>query len=221
MYIRLISHYWNTGPLTKDHKRLARVCNLSKHKFEKNWQIISRFFSSNSEKYFHKRLEKEIAKGIEISEKRAEAGRKGGLANAQANAKQMPKHPQPHITVPKGTDGDAVETTEQKIWKHGVDLLTRTGQTEAKARSMLGKCVKEIGPEETLTVIREAWNKADPFTWIAACAVKIKLPNDRDELWRIRDAIGLEYEYDDLKACHAEITQRLRAQPELREVAGL
>jgi hypothetical protein len=57
--------------------------------------------------------------------------------------------------------------------------------------------------------------------WENDWGLPIILPKDRDDLWRIRAAIGLEYQYDDLKACHAEITQRLRAQPELREAAGL
>lgn len=60
----------------------------------------------------------------------------------------------------------------------------------------------------------ERWNDALP-------AAEINLPKDRNDLWRIRNNLGLEYEYDDLQACHDEIRRVLRAKPELREGLGL
>jgi len=52
-------------------------------------------------------------------------------------------------------------------------------------------------------------------------AAKLTLSKDRDELWRIRNAIGLPYEFDDLNSCHAEIHRTLKENPGLRQAAGL
>lgn len=218
MYIRLISHYWNTGPLTTDHKRLARVCNTTKHKFEKNWQIISRFFSSESGKYFQKRIDKEIAKAIEISEKRAEAGRLGGQANASANAKQMQKHPQPHIKIKEAPVG-ALDEKQQKLefWNTGLPLLTEQGMKEKQARTFLGKIVATIGFPDALEILRLAKHSGDAASYLAKAGFSIKLPTDNRELWELRVKLGLPMEYDNQADCHEEIRQLLRAKPELRE----
>ena len=210
MYIRLISHYWNTGPLPQDHTRLARVCNLSKHKFEKNWQIISRFFSRKDGKYFQKRIDKEIEKAIEISEKRAEAGRLGGIANAQANAKQTLKHPQPHITVSNDTGGKPADP-KAKFWREGVALLTKTGRSEKEARSLLGKLAKEIGSaDEAVAILALAADKVDPASYLTACMFKIHLPRDVSDLRDMRQRLGLDPFGED----QSEIVRHLRAHPE-------
>lgn len=57
--------------------------------------------------------------------------------------------------------------------------------------------------------------------WENPWELPLVLPKDRDENWRIRHALGLPHEYDDLKTSHDEIRQVLRAQPELRQVVGL
>ena len=44
----------------------------------------------------------------------------------------------------------------------------------------------------------------------------VKLPKDNRTLWKIRTAIGLPFEYDDLSQCHDEIKRELRKHPEKR-----
>lgn len=122
-YLLLLMHYWNTGPLTTDHARLANICGWSKYKFSKKSPIILRFFSEKSGKLFNERMDKEIAKAIDISKKRADAGHEGGVANATANAKHMPTQPQPqpHSTpiVVERMRGDYSK------WKPEKDIIAR------------------------------------------------------------------------------------------------
>jgi len=74
--------------------------------------------------------------------------------------------------------------------------------------------LKGFQPNPLTYLNGERWNDDLP-------AAKLTLPKDRDELWRIRHAIGLQYEFDDLNSCHAEIHRTLKENPELRKVAGL
>lgn len=56
--------------------------------------------------------------------------------------------------------------------------------------------------------------------WTPPAAV-FRLPTNNRELWEIRVKLGLPMEYENQAQCHEEIRQRLRAKPELRQVAGL
>ena len=102
-YLLLICHYWRTGPLPADEARLRNICRLSRHNFSKSKGVILKFFVLENEKYLHKRIDREIAKAVEISNKRAEAGRAGGVANAQASAKQLPTQSQSQLHIKKKT----------------------------------------------------------------------------------------------------------------------
>ena len=96
-YMFLLLHYWSKqGPITSKPSDLRKICRLSPHRFTKiSSKILQKFILKNG-KYLHNRMDREIAKAVEISNKRAEAGRAGGVANAQASAKQLPTQPQPH-----------------------------------------------------------------------------------------------------------------------------
>jgi hypothetical protein len=74
--------------------------------------------------------------------------------------------------------------------------------------------LKGFQPNPLTYLNGERWNDDLP-------TAKLTLPKDRDELWRIRHAIGLQYEFDDLNSCHAEIHRTLKENPGLRQVAGL
>lgn len=86
-YLLMLMHYWRSGEaIPDDMVTLRMVTKLSTHKLKKFVPTLEKIFQHKDGKYFHSRVESELAKAKEISEVRAKAGRKGG----EANAKQMP-----------------------------------------------------------------------------------------------------------------------------------
>lgn len=119
-YILLLLHYWsNQGPITSDPRELKNICKLSKHKFSKSCALILKKFSLQNGKYFHVRMDREIAKAVELSNKRAAAGKAGGEANAQANDKQLPTQSQSQSHKDTTTRG----TRLAEGWQPNPELL--------------------------------------------------------------------------------------------------
>jgi uncharacterized protein YdaU (DUF1376 family) len=76
-------HYWATGRLPNDDRRLAAIACMSGYEWKKFRPILKRFFKNN---WRHPRIEADLAAAQKSYEKRANAGEKGG--NAKAAAKQ-------------------------------------------------------------------------------------------------------------------------------------
>ena len=94
VFVELICAYCHRqAPLPDDDKQLAKLAGLSISKWKRMRLTIAPVFTINKGLWRLKRLDEQIARGIEIREKRRESGRKGGKkswqkrqANAQANA---------------------------------------------------------------------------------------------------------------------------------------
>lgn len=89
-YLLLIMHYWTNGGLPDDDKRLARIARLSAKEWAEAKPILQEFFVDG---WRHSRIEQEMLTAHEKYEKRAAAGKKGGIAKAQrqsSNATAMP-----------------------------------------------------------------------------------------------------------------------------------
>ena len=111
-YLLLIMHYWETGPLPNDDKRLAKIAGVSlKQWFSLRETVISFFSEANAKQLLrHKRIDDELIKAENITAKRALAGAKGGWANRgrtnqnrnylKAIAKQTVEQSQSHIKSP-------------------------------------------------------------------------------------------------------------------------
>lgn len=80
VYMLAIMHYWQTGqPLPANEKQLLAICRcFAPKRFKKIWETVSRFFYLTDEGWRHKRIDAELLKAAQLSEKRAEAGKKGG-----------------------------------------------------------------------------------------------------------------------------------------------
>lgn len=90
VYVLAIMHYWQTGkPLQANAKQLQSICRcFASEKFEQIWSNVSAFFVLTDEGWRHERIEQELSKARQLSEKRKESGRKGGK-NTQANAQAI------------------------------------------------------------------------------------------------------------------------------------
>lgn len=93
-YFRLLLKYWASGPLPDDDVRLALICRLSAEQWATVSEQVRAFFHIQDDGLLHqKRADKERAKATHqkrqathpgLAEKLAEAGRRGGLARAEA-----------------------------------------------------------------------------------------------------------------------------------------
>lgn len=87
-YLLLIMHYWLTGGLPADDKQLARIACTTDAEWRRCKPIIEKFFEPS---WKHGRIERELAKAAEISDKRrgaAEEMHRRKAASAPANAEQ-------------------------------------------------------------------------------------------------------------------------------------
>jgi uncharacterized protein YdaU (DUF1376 family) len=110
-YLLLIMEYWDRGPLPNDDVELARILGIP----VRQWKLLavtvrSYFTEANAKQLLrHKRIDKEIIKAEETSQKRALAGFKGGTASrgktnlernfVQAFAKQRGDQSQSHSNL--------------------------------------------------------------------------------------------------------------------------
>lgn len=100
-YLHLIMHYWANGGLPVDDKKLARIAKMTAGEWDEARETIAEFFADG---WKHGRIEKELAEANASYERRANAGRKGGLAsrkpeqpesNASSIAPSLPEQSQP------------------------------------------------------------------------------------------------------------------------------
>ena len=81
IYISLLCHSWQEGPLPDDPDRLARVCGATQAEMEACWPAVRRCFTvADDETLFHPRLEKE----------RVAATVRSTRAKVAANARHAP-----------------------------------------------------------------------------------------------------------------------------------
>jgi uncharacterized protein YdaU (DUF1376 family) len=81
-YLHLIMHYWQKGKLPTDEKFLARIAKLTDREWATERPILAEFFGSD---WSQKRVASELKKFEQKAEARADAGKRGGIANALKN----------------------------------------------------------------------------------------------------------------------------------------
>lgn len=97
LYSLLLDYYWIYGPLPDDEIALARLLRIDRRKFRRTFaELLSNdppYFFKRNGRIHNKRMDKEIAKTLEKSEKSKKSAQKRWDANAHAKA--MPPQPQP------------------------------------------------------------------------------------------------------------------------------
>jgi len=95
-------HYWQSGSLPDDDRKLARIARMSADEWSDARATISEFFS---EGWTHKRIDEELAKAEEISSKRkASASRRWSNRNANAYASALQKQCTRDVVVTVDSD---------------------------------------------------------------------------------------------------------------------
>lgn len=152
VYLLAIMHYWQTSrPLPAyqanaqaiatanaqaNKKQLQSICRcFASDKFDQIWSNVSQFFVLTPEGWVHPRIEQELAKASQLSEKRKEIGKKGGKttqanaqaiaqANTQAKDKQLPTQSQSQSQYNKtSTTTRAREVIRAVLEEKNEDLL--------------------------------------------------------------------------------------------------
>lgn len=78
-YLLLMMHYWKKGELPDDDKQLAAIAKLPLRIWLDSRETLQAFFY---EGWHHKRIDEELSRMQEKTNRRAAAGQKGGLRSA-------------------------------------------------------------------------------------------------------------------------------------------
>jgi uncharacterized protein YdaU (DUF1376 family) len=188
-YLHLIMHYWQTGGLPDDERKLAQIAKISAHKWKKYSSTLQKFFHDG---WKHKRIDSELAKASEISEKRrsAAAVRHGkDDANAPACAEQL--HTQSQSPSPVEEEGSEPKGSAQaapgapvmfglrpaepiytdsthELWAEGVAILGQLGVHDRSARTNIGRWLKAAEAAAVLNAIQRARDArtGDPIPFV-------------------------------------------------------
>lgn len=110
-YILLLMHYWRSGPLPDDDRKLSGIARMTATEWEDVSDTIREFFVAEDGRLHQKRADAERARAQQISSKRADAARAMHEqkackpdANAPANAEQMHTHAGVEVEVDTVSD---------------------------------------------------------------------------------------------------------------------
>lgn len=181
-YLLLIMEYWTAGSLPDDDRQLARLACVSEREWLSIKPIIARFFGPG---WTHDRIDRELATSKAKYEKRAQAGKRGGIAKAQA--KQNPSNATQELeangkpgstnhnhnhTLP-GSEADASAAgaaqppdpsiAERELFERGKAVLGKSGG------GMIADLRRAKGGNVALAraSIEEASTKQDPRAFVA------------------------------------------------------
>ena len=88
LYLLLLAHAWELGSIPAEPARIRRMVGYDQESFAAAWPVVSTKFIPRDGRLVNDRLEAHRAKASEITAKRAELGRIGGL-KTQAKRKQL------------------------------------------------------------------------------------------------------------------------------------
>lgn len=117
-YFLLICSYWTRGNLPRSDAELARIARMTPVQWRRNKPIVSAFFSSD---WKHKRVESELAKVRDVSEKRRASAVQMHMqkpckpdANAAQNSGAHSAANAPALAQQVHTDSDSERKKEKK-----------------------------------------------------------------------------------------------------------
>lgn len=183
-YLLLIMHYWRNGPLPDDDKTLCSIARISR----KEWTAdigpaVRQFFTLENGALHQKRVDKELAKASDNSDKRraaAHARWQQGQSKTDASASNMqskrndPRARDLHLHQEERTF--SLRSNEPGGSREWDDLETvireLTGLPAGNARKMAGKFVQQAGNDRSIVraVLAEALDSRpiEPVSWVTA-----------------------------------------------------
>lgn len=143
-YRRLLDFAWDhDGIIPGEIRMMANIWGVHTNKAKNLWGVLRSFWYETGGGFRNNRLDRELAKAIEISKERSEAGRAGGLAKAKQLLKQKPSksQPQPQKTLDRSNGatrfGDWWETYPKKRGKRDSLKIWKTRHLDDKADTLI------------------------------------------------------------------------------------
>jgi len=204
-YMMLIGHYWNTGGLPNDDTKLARIARMTAEEWALSKSTIAEFFQDG---WKHKRIEQELADASAAYERRANAGRRGGQAKAEAssNAVAMLKQPQPQLHISSNEDIDNY-------------LSIAVGEDETEPENIqIKKSSRKTEDLELLAQVGESWNDLAASLRLPQIG---KLTETRKNLVLARaKELVHDYEFQTPREGFQIVFSKIRGSPFLRGESG-
>ena len=120
-YLLLMSHYYQQGYLPASAVQLHRICMaFAQAERDAITSILDQFFTEKDGYYYHERIEAELKKAKEISEKRSKAAKiKHALAAANAHASAVQLHTQSQSQSHKEQNPSQGQTPDESKYSEG------------------------------------------------------------------------------------------------------
>ena len=183
-YLLLMAHYYRTRrPLPANASILHRVCRCTTDADKLAMdEVLSEFFVADGDVYRHSRIDQELAKAVDISEKRRSAANAKHHRSKAANALQMhtQPQPQPHTTKKQPSRSDEREPCDPRHSQLR-DLIRKLQRETDVPEQWNGRCGKElsvwlranpnVGLEQAASLVRNRFASdeplgAPPWEWI-------------------------------------------------------
>jgi uncharacterized protein YdaU (DUF1376 family) len=176
-YLLLIMEYWTACELPDDDLKLARIVGMTAAEWRKAKPTVQAFFTDG---WRHQRIDDEIAKAEAKHERRSEAGKRGGIASA--NAKQNSSNAQASSSQPQSQEESSLRSDSARA-KRGTRLPADWKPSAVDLNEAMSKLGGPIPAQQELEKFHDYW-KAQP----GQRGVKL----DWDATWRnwIRNAKG-------------------------------
>jgi uncharacterized protein YdaU (DUF1376 family) len=148
-YLMLIMHYWRAGSLPTDEKALGRISRMSDREWKKSRDTIAAFFDAG---WKHERIENELKKTAEKTERRIEAGSRGGHAKA-LKSKEAPLANA--MILPAPEVGIALASSSQPPSHKAATAASSADAAKFDLKEVERRCVQATG-----------WHSTDGFSAI-------------------------------------------------------
>lgn len=156
-YLLLLFHYWSTGKLPTDDRKLATIAGMSTAEWRKARPTIAEFFD---EEWRHGRVEYELEKAKRISEAGREAGKASGrsrTAKRKTNDRSTADEPtieplnrssEAYASAPGALEPEfemepVGEDPKTKLFRKGKTILVSLGISEKRSGSVIGSWLKQ------------------------------------------------------------------------------
>lgn len=161
IYRELIDYCWSEGSMPNEERTLAVICACDLREFKKAWKAVKPLFIEQDGRLTHHRVAEGRAKLQSWNESRREAGKKGGLGRAIAQAKieatanqELKPSTSTSTSVPKTPPPPArVSQPEFEPFESGPDPV----QSVSEAVETCAQFWPNIGNK---TYAKSAWEKA-------------------------------------------------------------
>lgn len=191
-YMMLIGHYWNTGGLPNDDTKMARIARMTPEEWEIAKSTIAEFFQDG---WRHKRIDIELSKNTDISERRSAAANKRWKckSNANAYASDMRLQPQPHIS-----SNEDINITSSSLPSDGCAIVRQSKRFD----------------DQLLRTTAEAWNELATSVGLATVA---KLTDARKvAITRRAKELVNDFDYPNPETGFSDLFSKIRGSPFLR-----